>query len=195
MAELSTLSVPYPKGTKHATWKKTAVPSAPYAPQVIGVLVSVLHHVAFSQDVLASVQLPGQPLSAESIRYCGIPSVSRGGDGDPVNHGEVTVLSIWNADRDIVNVHFEADEVKSAVKLLHAVTRLIFESNEKSDIRTHKFCLLYDGFVDVSTCSVEDRDARDVIKQKIQEAAKAKKTGTDFNMHERATTLVLANIC
>jgi hypothetical protein len=118
--------------------------------------------------------LPEGSLSAKQIRYCNLPSACY----DSCDVGtNLVILSVWNTNRDIIKIHLVTESPRSSAILLNAITRLLYESCGKNATRTHKFCLLGDGPIDVAFCTADERDLRDVQKQKRDETAK--KTAAD----------------
>jgi hypothetical protein len=114
-------------------------------------------------DFYASHQWSTEPVSARWIRYVGMP---RAGNDLPRNFGDIAVLSLWNESRSISNVYLLTDSVKSAMLLVSALTRLVYEANGDNAIRAHKFYRLNEGPVDVAFCSNDDRERREKLKLK-----------------------------
>lgn len=114
-------------------------------------------------EVFGSFGWSNAPISARNIRYVGLP---RSGNELPKNYGDVVVLSLWNAQRNIVNVYTLTENAKSSMLLANAVTRLIYETFSKSAIRTNKFYRVLEGPIDVAFCPSDELDKRDILKQK-----------------------------
>jgi len=122
------------------------------------------------QELLKFFPLDDATIPANKVRYASLPI---GGFNCERNDGNLVVMSLWNSERNIVNVHLVAEDTKQAMLLLIAVTRLVFETADKNTLRAHKFYRLIDGPVDVAFCSATERDERDEEKERM---SKEKKT-------------------
>lgn len=114
-------------------------------------------------DVYVNLGWSSEPIAANRIRYVGLP---RAGNDLPRNFGDIAVLSVWNDSRDIFNVYLLSDNPKSAMLLVNALSRLVYETFEENAVRTHKFYRLNEGPIDVAFCSNDERTRRDKLKQK-----------------------------
>jgi len=132
--------------------------------------------VKLPQNVLKAYGMADESVTSKLVRYCGMPKV---GYDLPMNDGDLAVLSLWNGDaRDIINVHIVTENAKASAILLNALTRFIYESNDKNAVRTHKFFPTTEGYVDVAFCSTDERDMRDALKQRKESEKKEKAEGS-----------------
>jgi hypothetical protein len=126
--------------------------------------------VKLPKEIVDSCGVTNGDIPAKQLRYCGFPWF--GVDGTSRNDGRVVLLSLWTEDWLIRNVYLVAPDARSAMLLVSALTRFIFESSGKSTVRTHRFYVIVEGPVSVGFTSTEERDVRDKIRQNQAELKK-----------------------
>lgn len=101
-------------------------------------------------------------IRGENIRYV---SIMGGVHQGVICNDQVLLLSVWKSGRqEIVNAFLRMPGVKETLILASSVFKLIYEGSGKSQMRLKSFALICSGDALMSSCSVEERDARELVE-------------------------------
>lgn len=124
-------------------------------------------------------------IKAENIRYA---KIIGGVQQGVICDDQVLLLSVWKSGRqEIVNAFLRLPGIKETLILASSIFKLIYEGSGKSQMRMTAFTLICSGDALMSSCSVEERDKRELIE--FEKSKKKVNNGESSKQHVHNGTL------
>lgn len=130
-----------------------------------GVTVDFNESLIQLKKAMADMVKMEEKIPAQQVRHCSLPWFGVSGQR---NDGRLIRVSTWDENRAVRNLFLVAEDAKSALMLMNAVNRLIYETSQKSKPRTTQFQVIREGSINMAMSSAAERDQRDEIKLKQQ---------------------------